>query len=442
MGSGFACIQNASDPSALFDVKGWRGWSWQVDDSLPEAVEPEKEFDFLATEDFADWLHGALAAGALERVAAPNLEDEVAPEGAHVAGGLSGWGGNEEDLGGRRFFGWRLRLGWPDDAVRDVGGLAAGFIGVEAVVADGLLAFRWEVEKSGGDEVGRFEDLEVALGGVVAFGAVDHSLAGSVPGDFLEGERMAQQIFRETLATGSVVGADGLFAAVVDAEAGVFPGKEIGQFFWADEFGVVESMEEAVAEEFDGGRKVVGGHAVEGPIGREEPIGSEEVKVGVKDEVVTKGVEGGDGPDAALGKVEASAEGVLKGVDGGVKENGEELAAFPKDAAENARDGEDELTMGNFVADPVSDPFAGGADATLMAGRAEMATLAGKGEEAFVAAIRALESGEARGEVTAAEERLDSGGGGRWQRPEALSVLLFVVGEEVVPAVVDELPEG
>ena len=202
-----AC-QRGLDRLHGLDIEGWRGWSWQVDDSLPEAVEPEKEFDFLATEDFAEWPHGALAAEALERVAAPNLEDEVAPEGAHVAGGLSGWGGNEEDLGGRWFFGGRLRLGWPDDAVRDVGGLAAGFIGVEAVVADGLLAFRREVEKSGGDEVGRFEDLEVALGGVMAFGAVDDGFGGGVPGDFLEGERMAQQIFRETLATGDVVGGD------------------------------------------------------------------------------------------------------------------------------------------------------------------------------------------------------------------------------------------
>ena len=64
----------------------------------------------LAADDFADGFHGALAAGALERVAAPNLEDEVAPEGAHVAGGLSRWCGDEEDLGGRRFFGQRLEI--------------------------------------------------------------------------------------------------------------------------------------------------------------------------------------------------------------------------------------------------------------------------------------------------------------------------------------------
>ena len=49
-----------------------------------------------------------------------------------------------------------------------------------------------EVEKSGGDEVGCFEDLEVALGGVVAFGAVDDDLARGVPGDLLERELVPQ----------------------------------------------------------------------------------------------------------------------------------------------------------------------------------------------------------------------------------------------------------
>ena len=80
------------------DVEGWRRRARERDDSLPEAVEAEEELDFLAADDFADGFHGALAAGALERVAAPNLEDEVAPEGAHVAGGLFRWCGDEEDF--------------------------------------------------------------------------------------------------------------------------------------------------------------------------------------------------------------------------------------------------------------------------------------------------------------------------------------------------------
>jgi hypothetical protein len=48
-----------------------------------------------------------------------------------------------------------------------------------------LLAFGREVEQRGGDEVGSLEDLEVALGGVVALGAVDDGFGCFVPGDFL-----------------------------------------------------------------------------------------------------------------------------------------------------------------------------------------------------------------------------------------------------------------
>ena len=131
----------------------------------------------------------------------------------------------------------------------------------------------------------------------------------------------------------------------------MFPGEEIGEFGGADEFGVTESVEKAVTEEFDGGSKVVGGHAVEAAIRGEEAIGGKDVKVRVEDEVVSKGVEGGDGSDAALREVESGAEGVLEGVDGGMKENGEELAAFAEDAAQDTGHGEDELAVGDFVTD-------------------------------------------------------------------------------------------
>lgn len=88
------------------------------------------------------------------------------------------------------------------------------------------------------------------------------------------------------------------------------------------------------------------------------------------------------------------------------------------------------------------DPVAGGADAALVATWAEVTALAGEGDEAFVAAVGALEAGEAGGEVATAEEGLDGGRGGGVERAEILAVFGFVIGEEVVPAVVDELPEG
>ena len=118
------------------------------------------------------------------------------------------------------------------------------------------------------------------------------------------------------------------------------------------------------------------------------------------------------------------------------------MASFAEDTAQDTGDGEDELTVGDFVADGGGDPVTGGADAALMAGGAEVAALAGEGEEAFVAAVKALESGEAGGEVATAEKGLDTGDGGGRERPEGFAVVFLVVGEEVSPAVVDKLPEG
>ena len=114
-----------------------------------------------------------------------------------------------------------------------------------------------------------------------------------------------------------------MFAAVVDIEAGVFPGEEVGELGGADEFGVAEGVEEAVAEEFDGGTEVFDGHTVEAAVGGEESIGGKDVDVWVVDEIVSEGVDGGDGPDAALGEAEADPKGVLEGGGGSVEEVGE-----------------------------------------------------------------------------------------------------------------------
>ena len=229
---------------------------------------------------------------------------------------------------------------------------------------------------------------------------------------------------------------------MVDGESGVFPGEEVGEFAGADEFGVAQGVEEAVAEEFDGWSEVLGGHAVEAAVGCKESVGGKDVEVRVVDEVVAESVDSGDGADAAVGETEAGAEGVLESGGGGVEQVGEEVAALAEDAAQDLGDGKDELAVGDFVADGGGDPLASGTGAALVAGGAEVAAFAGEGEEALVAAIGALEAGEASGEVTAAKEGLDGGDCGGAKGTESLAVLLFVVCEEVAPAVVDELPEG
>jgi hypothetical protein len=54
-------------------------------------------------------------------------------------------------------------------------------------------------------------------------------------------------------------------------------------------------VEEAVAEEFDGGGDVFSGHAVEATIRGEKAVGGEDVEVRVEDQIVAEGVDGGDG---------------------------------------------------------------------------------------------------------------------------------------------------
>ncbi len=100
------------------------------------------------------------------------------------------------------------------------------------------------------------------------------------------------------------------------------------------------------------------------------------------------------------------------------------------------------MAVRDFVANGGGDPVAGGADAALVTGWTEVAALAGEGKKAFVAAIGALEAGEAGGEVATAEEGFHGGSGYGVERAEGLAVFNFVVGEEFVPAVADELPEG
>jgi hypothetical protein len=203
-----ACVQNTSAPSVFFDVEGWiRRWR-KTDQTLPQAGKAEEEFDIFGAENRFDALHGALRAGTLEGIGSPDAEDEVPPEWAHGAGGGFGWGEDEEDF----------RLGFLHGFLRrrlDEGGGgtgdAAGFVGVEAVAANGLLAFGRDVFDGGGEEAGGFEDFEVAFGVPTASGALDDGFGVGVPRDFLEGEGGAEQVFHEASASLGVVGGQRVF---------------------------------------------------------------------------------------------------------------------------------------------------------------------------------------------------------------------------------------
>ncbi|MDB4627208.1 hypothetical protein OAE46_01095 [bacterium] len=98
--------------------------------------------------------------------------------------------------------------------------------------------------------------------------------------------------------------------------------------------------------------------------------------------------------------------------------------------------------MGKIVTDGVCYPVADAADTPLMAGGAEVAGFAGEGEEFFVTAVRALQAGEAGSEIAATVELIDDVDAVGRERSVDLAMTGLVVGEEIVPGVVDDLPKG
>ena len=70
-------------------------------------------------------------------------------------------------------------------------------------------------------------------------------------------------------------------------------------------------------------------------------------------------------------------------------------------------------------------PVASGTNASLVAGRTEVAGLAGEGEQPLMAAVGAFEARESGGEVAAAEEGFDGVGVGGVERAEARAVIFL-----------------
>lgn len=235
------------------------------------------------------------------------------------------------------------------------------------------------MEKGGGDEIGSLENLEIALGVVVALGAVDDGFTGGVPGDFLEGERMAEQVFRKSLAAAVVVRSDEVISPVVNVESRMFPTEQIAQFVRAGEFLFPEDGEEAMAKQL--GHRADGSvrQAVKAPVGSKQAVSDEHVEMGMEDEVIAKSMNCGDGSDFAYGKIELEAKGFGQGIDRALEQKRKQLATFAKDTAQHFGNGENDLSMRDLMTYRSRDPFTGGTHASLLARGTEVAGFAGEG---------------------------------------------------------------
>lgn len=335
-----------------------------------------------------------------------------------------------------------LRLGGRHLGARPAGfGVESpAFVGIEAVIANRLLALGRDVLDEGGEEVGRGEDLVVFLGVPTALGAVNNFFGGGVPGDLFEGEGSAQEILCKPASAFGIVGGDRFFSGV-EAEATVGPGEKLAGFFLADEFFLMQRGDEAVAKQVGEWLDAFDGQEMEAARAIDEDACGEDVEVRMEIEVIAKGLDGGDGGEPALGVVEPGAHPIAQGLQADAEEVVEEPAPLAEDAAEGLGHREDELTVRNVEAQVAGDPVAEGSDAALMTTWAEMPGLAGEGEELFVAAVGALEPGEAGGEIAAAVELADDFDSVWPQGTVDGAVASLVAGLELGPGVVDDVPE-
>tara|TARA_B100001964_G_scaffold207874_1_gene240065 strand:+ start:380 stop:943 length:564 start_codon:yes stop_codon:yes gene_type:complete len=179
--------------------------------------------------------HEALAAGAEERVLAPDAQDEVAPERPEVAGARCGGS-------------WHTgRLITIARVLPRLDFHPAALVGVASIVADGVLILRRNVLDCGGEELRGGEDFKIPFCPPAAAGAADDPAGLFDPGDLFQRERSAEQILRELLTTCGAM--DGAIAGI-DAEATVFPVQKLAGLSFADDLLVEEVRNEAVAEEF------------------------------------------------------------------------------------------------------------------------------------------------------------------------------------------------
>ena len=222
-------------------------------------------------------------------------------------------------------------------------------VGVAAIVANRLLAFRGDVFHRSGDEVGGGEDLEILLGVPTAFRAINHFLCLLVPGDFLKRKRGTEHVFGEIATTCNVVRTD-RFVASVETEAAVFPGEHLVSFLPGEEFFPDESLDEAVPEQFDKRGKGLIGHEVEAIFRIDQARGAENVQVRMEAEIISEGLDSSDGGQLSAWEIETSPHPVTQGFDRDVEEKGEQFSPLPKDAAEDFGNRKDDLAVWDIEA--------------------------------------------------------------------------------------------
>jgi hypothetical protein len=135
--------------------------------------------------------------------------------------------------------------------------------------------------------------------------------------------------------------------------------------------------------------------------------------VGIEPQEIAKGLDGDDGAGDGIPLRDRRLKKDLQGFPGAAAQVGKKVAIIEKIPAQDLREAEDEMPMGNLLEHVGTEPFPEFHHPLLMAGGTEMTALAGKGQEIFMLTIRAFHPGKAVVQVAtvqvAGNDRLEVG---------------------------------
>ena len=148
----------------------------------------------------------------------------------------------------------------------------------------------------------------------------------------------------------------------------------------------------------------ISGKQTKVPSGKKPAVGGNRVDVRMEMDQLAEGLHSRDQPGDQIVPAEHVANHFDHAFPSGAGQFAEQAAVVAEVQAEPFGDGEDQLTVGNGLADGVGNRVGGQQGAFLMATGAQAALAVGEGDEHLVAAIRAADAAEAEVQVAAAEE--------------------------------------
>jgi len=121
--------------------------------------------------------------------------------------------------------------------------------------------------------------------------------------------------------------------------------------------------------------------------------------VGIESEQVAKGLDGDDDAGDEIPLRHRLLKKELQGFPGAATQIGKKIPVIEKIPAQDLRDAEDEMPVGNLLENFGTDPFPEFQHPLLMGGGTEMTALVGEGQKIFMVAIPAFHPGKAVAQV-------------------------------------------